>query len=144
MEIMIRDATPADASAVAALTRQLANNDEEPSPVTAEYVLSCLVTPGFFILVAEHDRVPVGILSYSVRPSLFHAADCGLIEELVVDEGTRGAGVGKALLAEVFRRGQSDGWAEVSVSTMSDNARALVLYRGLGMTDEAVFLEKHL
>jgi ribosomal protein S18 acetylase RimI-like enzyme len=66
-----------------------------------------------------------------------------MIETLVVAEEARGQGAGAALLKEVLRRGGAAGWAEVSVSTMADNQTALALYRRMGMTDEAVLLERH-
>jgi ribosomal protein S18 acetylase RimI-like enzyme len=42
-------------------------------------------------------------------------------------------------MAEAPRRG----WAEVSVSTGKDNQVALALYRGQGLVEEYVLLEKH-
>jgi ribosomal protein S18 acetylase RimI-like enzyme len=88
-------------------------------------------------------RSPDGVLTYSVRPDLYHAAPTGLIEELVVRQSMRGQGVGGALLDELFSRLTALGCAEVSVTTMPDNAAAIEFYKAHGLTDEALFLEKH-
>jgi ribosomal protein S18 acetylase RimI-like enzyme len=86
----------------------------------------------------------VGLLSYSVRPDLYHAASSCLIEDLVVRTGMRGRGVGSRLLAELMARLPETGCAEVSVTTLPGNAPALKFYRKHGLVDEAVFLERHL
>jgi len=62
----------------------------------------------------------------------------------VVDEQARGQGIGRRLVEELLARGRAEGWAEVSVSTMPENAGAQRFYRSLGLTDEAVYLERHL
>jgi len=38
---------------------------------------------------------------------------------------------------------EAQGWAEVSVSTMPDNERAIAFYRSLGFAGEAGLLERH-
>lgn len=147
--IIIREARPADAPVIADLVRALeevvegSGEPEESSPITAEYVQAYLANPESYILVAEDRGQVVGLLSYSIRPNLFHAADSALIEELVVDSRARGRGVGSALMRHLLSLLEVRGCAEVSVSTMPDNAGALRFYRSHGLVDEAVFLEKH-
>ena len=93
--------------------------------------------------MAEQKSTIIGVLSYSVRPSLSHGEDCCLIEEMVVDAAHRGQGVGTALVDALLGLMEAQGWAEVSVSTMPDNERAIAFYRSLGFADEAVLLEHH-
>ena len=143
MAIHVRDAQSDDAPHVVRLIAELARAGSENSPITDRYVGQYLSCSGSCILVAEVEGQVVGLLSYSVRPNLYHAADSGLIEGLIVAENRRGGGIGSALLSETLRRLESMGCAEVSVSTTPDNTDAQRFYRSHGLVDEAVSLEKH-
>lgn len=143
MAITIRDAQLADAGTIVQLIDQLAATEQEHSPITETYVARYLSSAISYILVAEVDQRVVGLLSYSLRPDLYHAAEACLIEELVVEEHMRGQGVGGALLTELLSRLRTIGCAEVSVAAMPDNVRAIAFYRAHGLIEEAVFLEKH-
>jgi ribosomal protein S18 acetylase RimI-like enzyme len=66
-----------------------------------------------------------------------------LIEELVVSANWRGHGIGSALMNALLRHLRKQGCAEVSVTTMPDNAGAIRFYQSHGLTDEALYLEKH-
>jgi ribosomal protein S18 acetylase RimI-like enzyme len=143
MDITIRDARPADAPGIVALIRESAAEDKEITPVTEAYVAEYLSSPGSGILIADSQGQAAGLLSYSTRPGLFHAAPSCLIELLLVRADRRGRGAGSALLQAQLARAAEQGCAEVSVSTMPDNAGALRFYRRHGLTEEAVFLEKH-
>jgi ribosomal protein S18 acetylase RimI-like enzyme len=144
MEITVRRAQPEDVPAIVGLIRELAAASNESSPITETYAAQYLSSPGSSILLAESDGQVVGLLSYSVRPDLYHAASSCLIEDLVVRTGMRGRGVGSRLLAELMARLPETGCAEVSVTTLPGNAPALKFYRKHGLVDEAVFLERHL
>jgi len=76
-------------------------------------------------------------------PGLFHAADSGLIESLVIAEGRRGEGIGRQLLQTAVRLLEEAGCAEISVSTGADNEAAQKLYFDAGLTEASVLLEKH-
>ena len=143
MPIHIRQARPEDAILIVGLIRELAQTIGEKSPITEGYVRDYVAFPGSGAWLAEQDGHVVGLLSYSVRPNLYHAAPSALIEELVVRESARGHGVGSALMSELLRHLASTGCAEVSVSTMPDNEGARRFYQSHGLVDQAVFLEKH-
>ena len=143
MTVKIREAGSGDEEVIAGLVRELAEFEGEDSPLTAGYVKEYLAYPGSFILLAEEDGQALGLLSYGLRPNLFHAASSGSIEELIVRKGRRQGGVGSALMIEAMRRMQAAGCAEVSVSTISGNTPAQRFYRSHGLVDEAVLLEKH-
>jgi ribosomal protein S18 acetylase RimI-like enzyme len=144
MHLNVRDAHPGDEPHIVRLIRELAGTDDEASPITPEYARGYLAFPGSHVLLAEDEDRVIGLLSYSVRPGLYHAGASALIEELVVHAPERGRGVGSALMTELLRRVAALGCAEVSVATMPDNAGAQRLYRAHGLKDEALFLEKHL
>jgi ribosomal protein S18 acetylase RimI-like enzyme len=143
VNLRVREAHRGDESLISELIKELAEAVGEPSPVTEDYVRNYLIFPGSGVLLAEEDGKAVGLLSYSARPNLYHAAASGLIEELVVARSARGRGVGSALLTDLIRRLDSMGCAEVSVSTMPENLGAQRFYRSHGLVEEAVFLEKH-
>ena len=84
MNTTLRDATVADTPAVVALIHELAESGGEHSPLTPEFAASYLGNPASRILLAEVDGQVVGLLSYSIRPDLYHAGHTALIEELVV------------------------------------------------------------
>ncbi len=132
-----------DAAKVVALIKQLASEMKEGSALTEDYVAGYLRFPGNHVLLAEEDGSVLGLISFSVRPGLFHAADCALIEELVVAAGHRGRGVGGMLLKDLLVRLEQQGCAEVAVTTMPGNEGAARFYRSHGLVDEAVYLEKH-
>jgi ribosomal protein S18 acetylase RimI-like enzyme len=94
-------------------------------------------------LLADLNGKVVGLISYTLRPNLYHSALCGVIEELVVSEASRGQGIGHALIAEVITRLQALECAEISVSTLMENRDAQRFYRSHGLVDEAILLERH-
>ena len=144
MTFSIRPAGPADAAVIADLIGELARDGDWSSPLSATYAAKYLAHPGHGVLLAEEDGETVGLISYSIRPNLYHAADSCLIEELIVRRRARGRGVGRALVEELERLAAARRCAEISVTTLPKNERAIRFYRRLGLTDEALYLEKHL
>ena len=116
----------------------------EKSAITSDYAQIYLSFPDRGILLAEQAGDVIGLLSYSIRPDLYHAAPTALIEELVVSAAARGQGVGSALLQAAEEALHEAGCVEISVSVMPGNQHAIRFYRAHGLTDEAVYLEKHL
>jgi ribosomal protein S18 acetylase RimI-like enzyme len=142
MDVMIREAESRDISVIVQLILGLATS-ADPSPITETYVMQYLDSPVSTIFLAEAQGRVIGLLSYSLRPDLYHASDSCLIEELVVQEHMRGRGVGSALLTELVSRLSSRDCAEVSLAVMPDNLGAIRFYKRHGLTEEALFLEKH-
>ncbi len=143
MQATIRSAKPEDTSAVVALVTEMAVEDGETTDLAQAYAAEFLRSTGCGALLAEVDGRPVGLLSYTIRPDLYHAGPTCLIQELVVTSTLRGQGVGSALLEALISQMRAEGMQEVSVSTMPDNHGAIAFYRRHGLTDEAVLLEKH-
>jgi ribosomal protein S18 acetylase RimI-like enzyme len=143
MKTQIREAVPADAPHIAALIHELALSIGETSPIAPAYVLTYLGFPGCHILLAEQQGQIAGLLSYSIRPNLYHQGDTALIEELIVRDAWRGKGLGSALMRELLTRLEAAGCIELSVTTMPDNDGAIRFYHVHGLVDEAIYLEKH-
>ncbi len=142
--MQIRDANAQDAQAIVELIQEMARGAGETSSLTPDYVQSYLSYPVGSVLLAIQDGQVLGLLSYSVRPDLYHAGNCGLIEEIVVRGDARRKGVGSALIEAVLERARNGHWAEVGLGVMPDNEQAIKLYKKLGFTDEAILLEQHL
>jgi ribosomal protein S18 acetylase RimI-like enzyme len=141
--VTIRDAGPGDEAAVAELVRELARLEGETAAATPELVAEYLAFPLSAALLAELDEEVVGLLTWFVRPGLFHGGRWGYIDELVVRQHARRRGVADVLVEAVMARFKASGCVEASVSTMPDNEAAKALYRKHGMVDEALFLERH-
>ena len=140
----IRAARANDAPAIVRLIRDMAADEGERSSISEADVCAYLSHPRCTLLVADVEGHVVGLTSCFVRPSLYHAAPAMLLDDLVVSAEQRGKGVGTALLDAALRRAATLGCAEVSAAVMPDNTGALRFYRSRGLTDEAIFLEKHL
>ncbi len=143
MDTIIREAELADAADIVRLINELAALDGEQSPLTEAYVATYLSSAVSKILLAERQQSSVGLLSYSLRPDLYHAALSCLVEELIVQEDARGQGAGRALMVELLARLATLDCAEVSVATLPANTRAINFYRTHGLAEECLFLEKH-
>ncbi len=143
MQPSIRPATSEDAPAILALLCELASAEHEIIHLTEAYLADFLASPGCGVLLAEVHGRPAGVLSYVIRPDLYHAGPTALIQELIVTAAMRGQGIGSALLAAFLPHMQAAGMMEVSVATMPGNQGAIDLYRRHGLVDEAVLLERH-
>lgn len=144
MSIRIRQAAPGDEQAIVDLVQEMATADDYPTTIDEHYVRHFLASPVSGVLLAVDGDETVGLLSYATVPGLFHAADSGLIETLVVTEGRRGEGIGGQLVRTAIRFLDEAGCAEISVSTGADNEVAQKLYVDAGLNEASVLLEKHL
>ncbi len=142
-QMKIRPATADDATAAVGLMAQL--NEFGHGQVDAgveDRFRAMLNLPQHAIFVAQHDRGQiVGLLTASHRWTLWHIGPCALIDELVVDEGARGQGVGRALIQAAIEWARAQACSEVEVSTEMDNTAAQAFYRRLGFESEALLLE---
>jgi GNAT superfamily N-acetyltransferase len=143
MPVTIRLAGPGDEEPIVRLVREMAEGESDTSPIDDQYVRHFLGSPVSGALLAEDDGEVVGLLSYALTPGLYHAADSGLIELLLVTASRRGEGIGRRLVEtalNVFREG---GCAEASVSTGGENEAAQSIYRRAGLTESSLLLETH-
>ncbi|MCU1594073.1 MAG: GCN5-related N-acetyltransferase [Frankiales bacterium] len=133
---MIRPATSADVPVLLELVRALAVYEKEPDAVKAseedlhealfgaDHVASCHV--------AEHEGVVVGFAlwyrtfsTWTGRPGLW-------LEDLFVRPEARGTGLGKALLVELARTAEANGWTRFEWWVLDWNTPAQGFYRSLG------------
>ena len=143
MEVHVREAVHGDEAVITELVHELARGEGETAAATPELVAQYLAFPLSGALLAELEGRVVGLLTWFVRPGLYHGGRWGYIDEVIVREQARGRGVADALVTAVMAHFGDAGCLEVSVSTMPDNEPAKALYRKHGMVDEALFLERH-
>ena len=142
----IRQATVGDSGVIAQLMAQLieASGYEgwQVSPEQIEESLRKMADgDAYQVLLAEDEGQVVGLLGLSFRHTLFHPAPSALIDELVVEGGHRGRGVGQQLMAEAMKRCRAAGCCEIEVSTERSNEVAQEFYGRHGFSHEAVLFE---
>ena len=127
-KLVIRDARPRDAEALAALIVALGY---EVTPAEVKKRLANLKKGGQHILLADQGGV-IGVLTTSVTQVLHRPRPVGRISMMVVAEGERGKGTGAALVAEAEARLKADGCGLVEVTSNAKRLRAHAFYERLG------------
>jgi GNAT superfamily N-acetyltransferase len=82
-------------------------------------------------IIAELEGEPVGFAVFFAGFSTFAARPHLHLEDLFVLPASRGAGVGKALLAELAHLALARGWSRVQWEVLDWNEPALHFYRSL-------------
>lgn len=95
--------------------------------------LEHLAESGEPVLLAEGDGEIVGLLDWHVMATIHRPRPVGRIVALVVDEGHRGQGIGRALVAEAERRMRQRGCEKMEVTSNLRLNRAHAFYEGLGL-----------
>ena len=85
--------------------------------------------------VAERDGKLVGFAIHLSHPSTWVMNEDCYLEDLYVDETSRGGGVGRALLDDLIALAEQKGWSRLYWHTNEDNARARRLYDSYVRTD---------
>ncbi|HEX5104599.1 MAG TPA: GNAT family N-acetyltransferase [Pirellulaceae bacterium] len=84
---------------------------------------------GALVFLAYEDEKPVGLAICFVGYSTFRGKPLVNIHDIAVRPGSRGQGVGRALLAAVERHARELGCCKVTLEVRSDNLRAMGAYR---------------
>jgi GNAT superfamily N-acetyltransferase len=79
-------------------------------------------------LVAESDRVVLGIVHFIYHRSTWTAGPYCYLQDLFTAEAARGQGVGKALIEAVYAQAKADGASRVYWLTHETNVAARSLY----------------
>lgn len=83
--------------------------------------------------IAEGER-PQAVAQLRFRHGVWRAGTECLLEDLFVQEGARGSGLGRAMLEAVLARARERGARLLELDTHEDNAAALALYESVGMS----------
>ena len=113
--------------AVGRLVPQLSSSTPPPSRIELEVIVA---GPSTMLLLARSDRVIVGMLTLAIFriPTGIRA----WIEDVVVDAGARGRGVGEALTRDAVRIAGTHGARTVELTSRPSREAANRLYQRLG------------
>jgi GNAT superfamily N-acetyltransferase len=136
--VAVRAATPSDIPTVLSLLRELAAYEGKLDSVRidesllAEHAFSERACIEVLLGLLDGHAVSYAIFfphfgSYGGRPWLY-------LEDLYVQPGARGAGVGRAMMAHLAGLTLKRGWAGMAWSVLDWNESAFAFYRGLGAT----------
>ncbi|CAJ1900596.1 hypothetical protein KOPIIPEJ_03576 [Aeromonas dhakensis] len=140
----IRKAREQDIDAILELNRQIGEIHFAqapqvfcpPSPEERAFLLAAIAAEGRLFCVAEQEGAVAGFLTARIDinetiPFLSKEPICR-IGTLVVDEGHRSRGIGKALIAHCDEWGKAQGASQLRLEVMAFNERAKALYERLG------------
>ncbi len=135
----VTDVTAELVEAIAGMVPQLSSSS--PAPGAAE-VAEIVESPATTLLVA---RVPEGAIVGTLTLVIFRIPT-GMrawIEDVVVDGGARGRGVGEALNEEAIRRAAAAGARSVDLTSRPSREAANRLYRRLGFEPRDTNVYRH-
>ena len=131
----IRKGEKKDMKAVLDLIQDLANFEREPDAV--EVTVADLERDGFgedplfYTFIAEVNDKIVGIALYYYRYSTWKGKTIHL-EDLIVKEDMRGAGVGFALYSKIIEQGKIDQIRRIEWAVLDWNVPAIEFYKKSG------------
>ncbi len=142
MVLSLRPATPSDAALIHGFIVDLAVYEKEPDAVevTPEILARQLaeVHPPFACEIAHWAGEPAGIALYFFNYSTWRGGQGLHLEDLYVDPGFRGKGIGKALLVRLAQIASDRQCARMEWTVLTWNQPAIDFYESLGaeMLDE--------
>lgn len=138
----IRFALPGDVPAIVSLLRELFGQEADFAPDAdrqARGVRRILDDPSVGrILVCESDGAVAGMVSLLFTVSTAEGGRAAWLEDMVVDPGARGAGIGHELLAAAIALAETEGLARVTLLTDRSNGKARGFYRRHGFRESAM------
>jgi [ribosomal protein S18]-alanine N-acetyltransferase len=141
-ELIVREATPADAVALVELARAvgsepegwLISDDWRSAGEERKYLRALRRHPHAAVFVAEVPEGVVGRLSVArdSHPASWHVADLGLM----VAAGYRRRGIGRALLEQAVSWARIVGVIKLELHVFPHNTAAIALYEQFGFVRE--------
>ena len=135
-QVVIRPATPQDMPAVLDMIKELAIYEKAPQEVTVtvdELVHDGFTEKLFKCLVADHNQKVVGMALLYPRYSTWKGRTIHL-EDFVVKEDFRQAGLGKQLFDAVVEEARNFGARRLEWLVLEWNEPALNFYKKIGAT----------
>lgn len=136
MTLSIRPARPGEAGLVLRFIRALAEYEKLGHEVEAtEAGLDAALfgaRPRTFCDIAEWDGEAVGFALWFYNFSTFRAQHGIWLEDLFVDPGHRGRGIGKVLMAGLARRCVEEGLGRLEWWVLDWNQPAIEVYKAIG------------
>lgn len=129
-DVTVDEATEVDPELVASLRRLLPQLSSSAPPIAEADLAEIVASPATVLFVARRGGTIVGSLTLAVfrLPTGMRA----WIEDVVVDEAARGAGVGAALTVAAIDRARRAGARTVDLTSRPSREAANRLYQRLG------------
>lgn len=86
------------------------------------------------VFVVKMDGHIIGMASLLFTVSTAEGGPAAILEDVFIDAGHRGTGIGSGLIEQVLRWAQSHGYLRVTLLADRNNAPALRFYERLGFT----------
>ena len=138
MSLTIRPARPDDGATVFSLVRALADYEKLAHEVdaTPEMIASALFgdRPTAFCDLAEWDGAPVGFALWFLNFSSFRGRNGIYLEDIFVQPGYRGKGIGKAFFGHLAGVAAREGARRLAWTVLDWNTPAIKFYQGMGAT----------
>lgn len=133
-ELSIRHATVDDLPRLLALYRQLGSDQSRLSHETLEEIFHRIQTyPNHRIYVTELDRRVVGALTLMIMDAAGHRClPVAIVEDVVVEQTSRGQGIGALMMAFVMERAREAGCYKLMLSSNLERESAHRFYESLG------------
>ena len=131
--LTVREAETADAALLDAAARLIPQLSVSSPPPTIEQLRRIVEAPATALFVATNgggEAQVVGMLTLAIF--MLPTGVRAWIEDVVVDDGSRGAGVASALVAAALERAQEQGARTVDLTSRPDREAANRLYVRLG------------
>ncbi len=139
--VEIRPLGRGDLVAALGLVRELYGlPDADPEPHRPAFE-SLVNDPDATPFLALSEDVPVGLVVHRFRRRLNHATFEGWISDLVVTQGARGRGIGRALVASVIAEWRLRGSHRIQLEVGGDRAPARALYADMGFVEQGRYFE---
>lgn len=120
-----------DLEAVAKLCGQLVEGDRSPEELAARFARTAQDPRHFMIVAVDEGDAPVG-WAHIHETFLFISEPCMQVFALVVDEASRGKGVGKFMMDRVEEMARERGLSRVYLRSQAKREQAHAFYERLG------------
>ncbi len=146
MSVIIRPARPGDAATIKGFIHKLAEYEgliDEVEATEAQLNAALFApNPRVYADIAEWNGVPAGFTLWFYNFSTFRGRHGIYLEDIFVEPGLRGRGIGKAMLSGLAKRCLDEGLGRLEWWVLDWNEATIDFYRALGaeaMDDWTVF-----
>jgi len=134
--INIRAATPEDTGLILGFIRALARYEKMEDEVMAQEedlrISLFGENPKAHVVIGELDGKPAGFALYFYNYSTFLARPGLYLEDLYVNEESRGSGLGKALILHLAAQARKEGCGRMEWWVLDWNTPSIDFYKSLG------------
>ena len=129
MSIIVRQATPDDATEIARLNESFNDLRSTPEAIAAQIIRCAGIETMYLAAVDGHVA---GMASLRLLPNICDPTPYAELTELFVEEAYRRLGVGRALVEQIEQAARAGGANQLILLTSFKNSRAHAFYHTLG------------